>query len=82
MTPGTSLVKCTVPKKVYNMVTKAEILFTHSKPRTTSRDFIIPSSSERVISRGKKRFNPRLYPQTHTPTVVQAGVDGTHPRRF
>lgn len=55
MTPGSSLMKCTVPKKVYNMVTTAEILFTHSKPRTTSQNFIVPSSSERVnFKRGGK----------------------------
>ena len=27
-------------------------------------------------------FNPQMYKQTHTPTVVQGGVDGTPPLGF
>ena len=83
MTPGTSLVKCTVPKKVYNMVTTAESLLTHSKPQEQPHKTLsFPLAVKGLISRGEERFNPRLYTQIHTPTVVQAGVHGTHPRRF
>ena len=71
-----------VPKKVYNMVTRTEILFKHSKPWTTSQDLSFPLAVKRLISRGKGKFNPRLYRQICTPTVVQAGVDGTYSRSF
>ena len=76
MTPGTSLVKCTVPKKVYNMVTTAESLLTHSKPQEKPHKTLsFPLAVKGLISRGEERFNPRLYTQIHTPTVVRRGIE-------
>ena len=65
------------------MVTTAESLLTHSKPQEQPHKTLsFPLAVKGLISREEERFNPRLYTQIHTPTVVQAGVHGTHPRRF
>ena len=74
MTPGTSLVKCTVPKKVYNMVTTAESLLTHSKPQEQPHKTLsFPLAVKGLISRGEERFNPRLYTQIIPPPWYKRG---------